>query len=151
MCFVGVVHFLLFFLIIVSLNARGVGKPEKRPAVRKLVRKHKIDCLMFQETKVASHIHRFAREVWGKTRCAWNWVASFGASGGLTTIWNDEVLTMEDVFLADRILAIKFHGVSDGFVWPLANVYGPNVYSKRSDILDILSIVKSQWSVPWVF
>lgn len=58
---------------------------------------------------------------------------------------------MEDVFLADRVLAVKFRGVGDCFVWSLAIVYGPNVYSERSDFLDILSTVNSQWSIPWVF
>lgn len=31
-------------MIILSLNVRGLGKP--RMAVRKLVRKHKVDCLI---------------------------------------------------------------------------------------------------------
>lgn len=40
-------------MIIVSWNIRGLGKPKKRLVVRKLVRKHKVDVLILQETKVA--------------------------------------------------------------------------------------------------
>lgn len=43
-------------MIILSLNVRGLVRPEKRMAVRKLVRKHKVDMLILQETKVANDI-----------------------------------------------------------------------------------------------
>lgn len=74
--------FFFCFIIIVSLNVRGLGKPEKRLAVKKLVKNYKIDYLMLQETKVVSDIHRFVHEVWGKSRCGWNEVPSFGALEG---------------------------------------------------------------------
>lgn len=74
--------FCQFVMIIFSLNARGLGRPEKRLAIRKLVRKHKVDYLMLQETKVGSDIHMFAREVWGNDRCAWSCSPSTRASFG---------------------------------------------------------------------
>ena len=87
----------------------------------------------------------------GSCNCAWNWVPSTGASGGLISIWNEDVLLVEDVFLAKRVQAIKLRGVSDGFVWAIANVYGPNVLSDRSEFLEELSNIISLWPVPWVF
>ncbi|XXG47876.1 hypothetical protein AAC387_Pa02g2445 [Persea americana] len=43
-------------------------RPEKRLRVRKLVRKHKADCLILQESKVAFDIQNNVREVWGSSR-----------------------------------------------------------------------------------
>lgn len=34
----------------------------------------------------------------------------------LISICNDDVLLVEDVFQAGRLLAIKFRGISDGFI-----------------------------------
>ena len=61
-------------MIIVSLNVRELGRPEKRLAVRKMVRNLKVDGLLLQETKVASNIHSVIRDVWGNRRCPWEWV-----------------------------------------------------------------------------
>ena len=48
------------------------------------------------------------REIWGNQRCDWSWVPSVGTSGKLIYIWNEEVLVMEDVLLADRVLLSRF-------------------------------------------
>lgn len=78
-------------MIIISPNVRGLGKLEKGQAVRKLVRNHKADCLILQETKVASDVDTIIREVWGNHEYAWNWIPSIGKSGGLISVWNEEV------------------------------------------------------------
>lgn len=43
-------------MIIVSWNVRGLGRLEKRLAVRKMVRRHKADLLLLQETKIARDV-----------------------------------------------------------------------------------------------
>ena len=50
---------------------------------------------------------------------------------------------------SQRVLAIKVRGVSDGFVWIVANVYGPNVEAGRLEFLELLANFKFQWDVPW--
>lgn len=50
-------------MIIVSWNIRGLGRPEKRLAVRKMVRSHKVDVLILQETKVANNVEIIMRDV----------------------------------------------------------------------------------------
>lgn len=51
--------------------------------------KHKVDVLLLRETKVASDIQNVIQDVWGSPRCAWDWVASVGASRGLISIWKE--------------------------------------------------------------
>lgn len=65
-------------------------------------------------------------------------------------ICNEEAIVVEDVFHAERVLGVKLRRVDDGFLWALANVYGPNVQSEKDESLDLLSNVKAQWSIPWV-
>lgn len=57
-------------MIVMSLNVRGLGRLEKRLAIRKLVRRHKVDLLILQETKVDSNIHCIIRDIWGRRKCA---------------------------------------------------------------------------------
>ena len=57
-----------------------------------------------------------------------------GASGGLISVWNDNILKMEDGLKTQRVLAIKFSCVGGNFLWIGANVYGPNDDSKREDL-----------------
>lgn len=60
------------------------------------------------------------------------------------SIWNENVLLVEDAFQADRVLAVTVCGAADGFCWAFANVYGPNIQSDRTEFLDLLSNVKSR-------
>lgn len=96
-------------MIIAGLNVRGLGKPQNKLALRKIIRKHKIYCLILQETKVDCKIHSIIQEIWGNRKCAWSLVSSEGASGGLISIWNEEVLLLEDVLLDQRVLAVSLN------------------------------------------
>lgn len=120
-------------MTVMSWNIRGLGKPEKRAAARKLVKKQKISLLLLQETKTSKDIDHVIQEIWGSRRCKFEWVPSEGASGGLIPVWNDDILKMDDVLKNQRELAIKFSCVRGDFTWIGANVYGPNDDSKRED------------------
>lgn len=52
-------------MIVVSWNIRGLDRLEKRLAVRKLVRKHKVDVLILQETKVSRNADHIVPDVRG--------------------------------------------------------------------------------------
>lgn len=48
--------------------------------------------LFIQESKIAANINSIIVDIWGWQNCGWEWVPSEGTSGGLITIWNEEVL-----------------------------------------------------------
>ena len=75
-------------------------------------------CCCFK-TKVATDIHSVVREVWGHCRCAWDWVPLAGASGGLISIWKEDVLKVEAILHAQRALAVKVHGLVTVSLGPL--------------------------------
>lgn len=55
-----------------------------------MVRKHRVEVLLLQETKVSKDMKRIICNIWGTRRGGWQWVPSEGASGGLICIWNEE-------------------------------------------------------------
>ena len=78
--------------IIVSWNVRGLGRLEKRLAVRKMLRQHKADVLLLQETKISCDVENVIFDVWGARNCGWAWVPTERTSGGLISIWNEDKL-----------------------------------------------------------
>lgn len=136
-------------MIVVSWNIRGLGKPEKRAAVRKLVKKQRICVLFLQETKISKDITHIIQDTWGSQSCGWEWVSSEWESGGLITIWNNNLLKVEDINRSQRVLAIKFRNIKEDFLWAAANVYGPYEDSQRDGFWLLLTSIISQWALPW--
>lgn len=112
------------FMIVFCWNVRGLRRLAKRVAVRRLVRLQKVDLLCLQETKVYKDVERIVFDVWGSRTCSWEWVPLEGASRGLISIWNEEILNSVDVFSSPRVLATKFKSVADNFKCAVANIYG---------------------------
>lgn len=77
------------------LEYQGFGHAEKHLAVRKMVKKQRVD-LMLQEAKIAGNVECITRDVRGSRSCGWDWVLSDGASRGVILIWDDKVLFGEE-------------------------------------------------------
>eukprot|EP00268_Persea_americana_P023148 TRINITY_DN2282_c1_g2_i1.p1 TRINITY_DN2282_c1_g2~~TRINITY_DN2282_c1_g2_i1.p1 ORF type:complete len:187 (+),score=25.94 TRINITY_DN2282_c1_g2_i1:3182-3742(+) len=136
-------------MIIVSWNARGLWRLEKRLAVRKMVRQHKADLLLLQETKIARDVENVIFEVSVARNCGLDWVPSEGSSGGLISIWNNENPQGISAMKTPRVLAIKFQNRLDDILRASANVYGPNVDGERSPFWAHLSSLLLHWAIPW--
>lgn len=97
---------------------------------------------------MSSNIDCIIRDVWGSWSCGWDWVPSVGASGGLISIWDDKLFSVEGAVKNQRILASKLKRLSDGFIWAMANVYGLNEDRDRNPFSASLSSLTTQW-FPW--
>ena len=64
---------ILLSMIIVRWNVRGLGRPG--PAIRRLVRTHKVDLLLLQETKIHFDVESIAFSVGGSRKCGWDCVS----------------------------------------------------------------------------
>lgn len=89
-----------------SWNVRGLGRPEKRHATRKLVKKNKLVLLLLHETKISENVTSIIFNLWGSQQCGWDWVPLVRASGGLISIWNEDALKVVDVLKSQRRLAV---------------------------------------------
>ncbi|XVE89926.1 hypothetical protein DITRI_Ditri20bG0035300 [Diplodiscus trichospermus] len=70
---------------IASWNVRGLGRREKRKAIKRVLCIKKVDMLMVQETKIKEICPRLPRWLWGNENFLGEFVESEGNSGGLLT------------------------------------------------------------------
>lgn len=78
-----------------SWNCRGLGNPSKIEAVKDLMKAEPSDILLLQETKIEGHaLLEISSSKWNKE--AGKAVSSRGTSGGLATLWNDNLFQLEN-------------------------------------------------------
>ncbi|OMO58103.1 hypothetical protein CCACVL1_25585 [Corchorus capsularis] len=104
---------LLIQALIATWNIRGIGRKEKRNAVRKLVFKEKLDMIHLQETKSSSADTRQSEDLWEKLSeikpCIKHWYFSnFGANDKLIKNLEEEIHTLE-ISCQNGIVNIEKH------------------------------------------
>lgn len=75
-------------MIITTFNVRGLGGAINKRKIRELVRKHKVEFLALQETKMEVITQNFCNNLWGGEDCDWAFLPSEGNSGGILSIWS---------------------------------------------------------------
>jgi len=80
---------------LIPWNCRGLGNPSKVDAVKDLMKAEPSDILMLQETKIEGHaLLEISSSKWNKR--AGKAISSRGTSGGLTTLWNDDLFQLKN-------------------------------------------------------
>ena len=78
----------------ISWNCRGLGSKLKEDAIRDLIRIHKPEILLLQETKMEeTAVLQIGKKFWKKGTCIGN--NSRGASGGIATFWDPSLYEIE--------------------------------------------------------
>ena len=67
----------------------------------------------------------FPMDVWGNSSCGYSFQASLGASGGLLTIWDTDVVEVWSTSCFNHALVIRGQVISTGIEFIIVNVYGP--------------------------
>ncbi|XP_010275990.1 PREDICTED: uncharacterized protein LOC104610867 [Nelumbo nucifera] len=102
-----------------------------------------------EESKLMTFDKRWARSVWRVNGLRWVMCPSWGSSGGLITLWKDQVVEGVEELVGRFSISVKFRQVLDGFEWVLTNVYGPNDYKQRKENWEQLGDIRGLWEGPW--
>jgi hypothetical protein len=95
-----------FPMIVLSFNARGLGGRVKRRRIRELVREHNVEFLAIQEIKLETISDNFCYSLWGSNDCAWSFLPSEGASGGILSIWGKSNSTLIFSFIGEGFVGV---------------------------------------------
>ncbi|XP_059067365.1 uncharacterized protein LOC131858218 [Cryptomeria japonica] len=108
---------------IISWNIRGLNSPHKQDVLRNLVREHKPDIVIIQETKMNKEkVEKIKLFKDGEVFSG----ISDGASGGIAIFWNLRRVSGEPVKQDINLDFIRFHHIGDGTSLLLTNIYAPN-------------------------
>lgn len=110
---------------ILSYNIRGLGKRAKRREVREMVKKHRIEFCCIQETKMSNMRDKICKSLWGDKNCEWACMDAEGNSGGILSIWNNEVFSMVSSWFVKGVLVVNGFLKEDGQQVCVMNVYAP--------------------------
>ncbi|GLU19817.1 hypothetical protein SLE2022_360420 [Rubroshorea leprosula] len=138
-------------MIILSLNARGIGGGGKKRGILNLVKKERIEFLALQETKMERVDTRVCRALWGTNECEWVAKPSNGRSGGLLCIWDPNCFIRDKVFEGQNFLGVfGFWGQNKVPVY-IVNVYSPcDIEGKRllwEEIKNAVTTSRENWCV----
>ncbi|EOY16579.1 Uncharacterized protein TCM_035385 [Theobroma cacao] len=129
---------------------RGLGRGEKKRALRKLLRIEKPSMVFIQETKIETVSRNLFSRLWNGEEIVGKVVEADGRSGGIISLWQKnffelEVCKMERNFLM-IIGRVKGIDAKCGFI----NIYAPNDEGKRRDLWIELSELMNNTKVWWI-
>ncbi|KAL7248515.1 hypothetical protein ACSBR2_003281 [Camellia fascicularis] len=120
----------------------GLGRPEKRGKIKKLVKERKIGMLFLQESKRSVLSEWDIRSIWGCARFEYMQVGSQGSAGGIICVWDPEFFQLQECCGSRNFILLK-GTIYHSFNCVLMNVYAPTDVSKRGRLREI---IKQLWS-----
>ncbi|KAL8544723.1 hypothetical protein ACS0TY_005092 [Phlomoides rotata] len=112
--------------------------------VRDIIKKQKIDMCCIQETKWEEVTKNRCMGLWGNPNLDWASRESEGRSGGILTIWNNEVFHKSSSWSTRGVLVINGFFTGDGSRGVLMNVYAPCSSPEKTEVWDIIKLTVNQ-------
>ncbi|KAK3222180.1 hypothetical protein Dsin_009205 [Dipteronia sinensis] len=136
-------------MLALSWNIRGLGRPEKRSCVRKLVALHKPSILFLQETKLSCYDSKIYNSIGGAWLNRGLGVEADRAVGGLLTLWNDELFLAKACIKNSRCIVIAGELVKLAKEVAFCNVHTHNSENERVELWDFIVWAQPSFSMPW--
>ena len=121
----------LVSMLLLSWNIRGLGRGEKRRAVRDLVMLHKPVFLFVQETKLNSFDNRTVLALGGAILTKGVGVEVVGSAGGLISLWDESFFRVHSCISNSRCIIVAGEILSLKKEVAFCNVYAPNLENER--------------------
>lgn len=133
---------------ILSWNIRGLNSSHKQEIVCNIVRDHRLNILLIQETKMSKD--KVEKNKFSKF-CESQGSISNGASGGVDTLWNTKFIHGIPIYHDSNHVATLFKHSRDGISWILSNVYAPNnKVCRRKFWINLSSFCSHYPNTPWL-
>lgn len=110
---------------LISYNIRGLGGLAKKIEVKRLIQKQKPDLISIQETKMEVVDVNHSATIWGSFDCDFTFSTSIGRSGGLLTIWDNSVLSIQRKYTKENYLILEGEWGEGKHPVIIVNVYAP--------------------------
>ncbi|XVE93781.1 hypothetical protein REPUB_Repub01dG0224400 [Reevesia pubescens] len=110
---------------ILSRNCRGLSSDLKKGLVKRKLREVKVDMLLLQESKMDSFEFRDIARCWGSDNFDWVYSLAIVNSGGLISIWDENVFNISVVLSGRNFILVVGKWIFHEFESVMVNVYAP--------------------------
>ncbi|GMJ02965.1 hypothetical protein HRI_003965700 [Hibiscus trionum] len=128
-------------------NVRGIGRAEKRRAMKRLIMSTKASLVFIQETKLESHKQWLLRNLWPCKNELLVASPAEGLSGGLVTLWDSSAFEVESKFIQSRSILVTGTLKEMNFKCGFLNIYAPNSEAERQLFFDQIGGILSSISI----
>ncbi|KAK3199335.1 hypothetical protein Dsin_022750 [Dipteronia sinensis] len=136
-------------MIILSWNVRGLGRGEKRRAVRDLVMRHKPMMLFIQESKLKTLDSRTITSLGGSLLIKDVGVEADGSAEGLISLWNENLFQVHSCITNKRCIIVAGEVVSSKKTVAFCNVYASNIEIERKSLWNFIELSQGSLTVLW--
>ncbi|KAK8675243.1 hypothetical protein V6N13_033312 [Hibiscus sabdariffa] len=130
---------------VVSWNVRGMGADVKWSQLRGLIKRHSVDMVFVQESKLASFSQLDAKRLWGDDEVNFRITSAEGRSGGLLVLWDKKRFTVSSSICERRFIALKGRWVLEDLEASMVNVYAPNTEGDQLSCWNDLISLRQEW------
>jgi len=107
---------------IITYNIRGLGRGVKWAAIRKLVKKERINILCLQVTKKEQLDKTVCQALWGDSDVGWELQLACNSAGGLLCLWSEQTFKLEKKFNGCGFIYLEGIWVADGSKVNIVNI-----------------------------
>lgn len=131
---------------ILSVNLNGLGIGEfKAQWVCDLIKAHRIGVVGIQETKRRQVDEMVIRRIWGSQDYEFVCVGSLGQSGGLVSIWNNQLFEKEQAISREDCIVLQGRWKENNEPICIINVYGSQNQLKREELWGFITAIINSW------
>ena len=117
---------------IITYNVRGLERAVKWAAIRRLVKKEKLDMICIQETKKESIERSMCQAMWGDTTVSWEVQPTINSTGGLLCMWTENRFTLQRKVAGNGFICLTGLWIKKALQLHIVNIYSPcDMQSKR--------------------
>jgi exonuclease III len=150
-CYLFLVVLIVIMLVKIQFacwNVRGLGQRRKRDDVRAAIDSFLPSILCLQESMISDLSTFLASSFLPPTLRSFVYKPSVGASGGIITAWNDQLLELTHHSISDYSVTATFSLRSEALFFLVVNVYGPCTHDLKDPFLRSLEQVFATLSGP---
>ena len=140
-------HLPIYPMKFISWNIIGLNSPSKHKILKKMIMEEHPAIFYMQETKcTSSTLEAIFKKIWkGSNIIAVN---ANGASGGLSIIWNPQIINLENLQANKNFIQGNFHLVGTDIHGLLTNFYAPQNVQQKLMLLRNIEKLNLQRSHP---
>ncbi|XP_021986652.1 uncharacterized protein LOC110883122 [Helianthus annuus] len=122
-----------------SVNLRGLGGALKSDWIRSIRRDQGINFVMIQESKHSGISHSLLSKFWGSGNFGWEAVDSVGQSGGIVSMWDESLFSLEVSTKNRNFLFLRGRLIGSNTSINVLNVYAPQGVLAKKAVWDLLA------------